>query len=594
MSSTQRVKYTSAQIESFLQQANDPNTPAVLLQELAALRIGIIARALANNPSTPPHILDVLAGSNDQRVLQSLAKHPSLPIPQISKLLHSYPAYFLQNPALPLFLLENPGLFEHLPLDGITNVARNASLELLMSLLQHRNQISAYPRVMAALSGAVDHQTLLTHDMRLFLLDVLQNIRALIQNERKHIDEQEQAGLLSHNEARIKRMGICIGRVFGLQMTLVLSSPTYTTDLHEQEAHALLYQNVFPEDCNESDRSRIHHKQRHWMTSTRLDQRWYMPILQFVLQPQLDDQDTQYQDFMFLTKVFAERPDLQDVLDASALQKLANHTDITIQASYWAHQKPQMLLQTGATMPTHPAVHVAILANDHVTVDLLRQLAQVYVREQIQEHIPERVREEMLGLILLHERCNTLVVHDILDTHPEYEAKLMLDLLLCDGLAREKRAEIYQRLQIPMGRRGMTFSHLLYEYHSELQDIHFSWIAQSIRFRHLSGNDGYAQYICAILQPSNIWRRRLQLDWWMRSYQNAGRVSVEAHQEIADCLAAEHRSLPAPLSPIHTAALHANTNGKYNNPEQHERAFRDICDEVLKPVARARSRYPTV
>ena len=71
-----------------------------------------LAREVAKNSSAPLDLLEVLSRERDPLVKEALAGNPNTPLPALLRLAVEHPARLLENPALPLLLLENPSFFE--------------------------------------------------------------------------------------------------------------------------------------------------------------------------------------------------------------------------------------------------------------------------------------------------------------------------------------------------------------------------------------------------------------------------------------------------------------------------------------------------
>jgi hypothetical protein len=84
----------------------------------------------AQNPKTKPGILSALSRSRSKRIVAALTQNPSMPLERLLALAEKYPTEFLQNPLIPLLLLEEP-TFLH-----------QTSAAVCRSLLQHNPQPS--------------------------------------------------------------------------------------------------------------------------------------------------------------------------------------------------------------------------------------------------------------------------------------------------------------------------------------------------------------------------------------------------------------------------------------------------------------------
>ena len=74
--------------------------------------------------STDPVVLGRLAReSKSKHVRKALAGNPNAPWDVLCELLSTHPGEVLSNPALPLLLLSDPGLFQHLPVAALRGLA---------------------------------------------------------------------------------------------------------------------------------------------------------------------------------------------------------------------------------------------------------------------------------------------------------------------------------------------------------------------------------------------------------------------------------------------------------------------------------------
>jgi hypothetical protein len=77
------------------------------------------SRMVANNPSTPPEELRKLADSSDAITRSHIAANPNTPTEVLLLLCAEFPAQVLNNPILSLLFLENPNVFNTIPLDSL-------------------------------------------------------------------------------------------------------------------------------------------------------------------------------------------------------------------------------------------------------------------------------------------------------------------------------------------------------------------------------------------------------------------------------------------------------------------------------------------
>jgi hypothetical protein len=75
----------------------------------------------AKDPKTLPPRLIELSQNKDVEILVAVTKNPNTPLPILLTLAQKYPAQFLQNPILPMLLLEHPQLLG--AVDEITAIA---------------------------------------------------------------------------------------------------------------------------------------------------------------------------------------------------------------------------------------------------------------------------------------------------------------------------------------------------------------------------------------------------------------------------------------------------------------------------------------
>ncbi|WP_165863887.1 hypothetical protein [Capsulimonas corticalis] len=115
---------------SELQEAQDPQTPAHRLRELAAKqRSSAVARAVAENPNSPPDLLAALC--------------------------HRIPEAVLNNPALPLVLLENPAWTKRLAPEAALQMLKfeTAPADLLHMLARQPGLVGHTARLHVGIAG---------------------------------------------------------------------------------------------------------------------------------------------------------------------------------------------------------------------------------------------------------------------------------------------------------------------------------------------------------------------------------------------------------------------------------------------------------
>jgi hypothetical protein len=69
----------------------------------------------AKDPNTPISRLLALWREQNPQILRALAQNPGTPVDKLLILAQRYPAEFLENPVLPLLLLENPNVLHACP-----------------------------------------------------------------------------------------------------------------------------------------------------------------------------------------------------------------------------------------------------------------------------------------------------------------------------------------------------------------------------------------------------------------------------------------------------------------------------------------------
>jgi hypothetical protein len=126
---------------ALLSEALAPDTPAHRLESLAELGYLSVRRLIAARPDAPSSALIRLSESFDEETLQALSKNPQLPVASAPILAGLFPEDFLQNPLLPLLLLEDPslGCFSSEVLCRLVRCASFPS-EILFALAEHPSE----------------------------------------------------------------------------------------------------------------------------------------------------------------------------------------------------------------------------------------------------------------------------------------------------------------------------------------------------------------------------------------------------------------------------------------------------------------------
>jgi hypothetical protein len=105
------------------QEALHPNTPKERLIALAKESTAL-ARCVAQNPCAPTSLLEGLSKAPDRALREHIAKNPNSPLSVLFSLAAFLPEAFLQNPVLPLLLIERPGFLREMPEDSLCAVLR--------------------------------------------------------------------------------------------------------------------------------------------------------------------------------------------------------------------------------------------------------------------------------------------------------------------------------------------------------------------------------------------------------------------------------------------------------------------------------------
>jgi hypothetical protein len=98
---------------------------------------------LAQDPATPPQQLAELAqGTNSRAIKQAVVRNPNTPPADLLRLAGRYWAEFLENPVLPLLLLEDPGLLHRLPVRALRTLVRREGMPplVLQTLARHSDR----------------------------------------------------------------------------------------------------------------------------------------------------------------------------------------------------------------------------------------------------------------------------------------------------------------------------------------------------------------------------------------------------------------------------------------------------------------------
>ncbi len=108
------------QIDSLL---NDPATAEAALLALIG-RSPKWDRLIAIHPRATGDVLNRLAVSGDRQTRRAVVLNPQTPKDILLKLAPTFPGEFFTNPVFDLLLLEDPNLFDQLPISVIKNILR--------------------------------------------------------------------------------------------------------------------------------------------------------------------------------------------------------------------------------------------------------------------------------------------------------------------------------------------------------------------------------------------------------------------------------------------------------------------------------------
>jgi hypothetical protein len=135
-----------------MHEAQDPNTSVDRLWELSGIMQEKLspeqirtAELVATNPIAPGELLRVLAEMKHPSLQRAVALNPNTPLLVLLRLADAFPAA-LQNPALPLLLLENPNPIEQLPQNELRFVryAETPLLRLEQAALLTHEQVALW------------------------------------------------------------------------------------------------------------------------------------------------------------------------------------------------------------------------------------------------------------------------------------------------------------------------------------------------------------------------------------------------------------------------------------------------------------------
>jgi hypothetical protein len=134
-STVQRDLASPAELKSLLAEAEDIETTPDRLLALAGMHPRL-AVAAAGNPATPASRLRHLARSQRISIRAAIAGNPNADLETLKLCIPASPSRFLNNPALPFLLLENPNLLQELPYNAFRAIVLYPAVpqQLLTSL----------------------------------------------------------------------------------------------------------------------------------------------------------------------------------------------------------------------------------------------------------------------------------------------------------------------------------------------------------------------------------------------------------------------------------------------------------------------------
>src|SRR5689334_17916446 len=113
-------------------EAKESSTSPERLWELSTRSVDA-RRGIALNPKAPLELLVHLAEHHrDQEMLESLSRNPNIPPKTLLLLAEKAPKGFLENPALPLILMEHPSFYRDLPREGLSALLALPEVPLML------------------------------------------------------------------------------------------------------------------------------------------------------------------------------------------------------------------------------------------------------------------------------------------------------------------------------------------------------------------------------------------------------------------------------------------------------------------------------
>ncbi len=146
-------------------EAADPATTPEWLVELAAQAVELV-RVVAKNAAAPETVLTELSHFADPATCRALVTNPATPLNVLHEIAKQFPEELLDNPALDVFLLENPTFFRDLPAPVLRAVVKrdNCSAGVLAQAAQVEDEVvllgicqnpAATPETVRALQASI-------------------------------------------------------------------------------------------------------------------------------------------------------------------------------------------------------------------------------------------------------------------------------------------------------------------------------------------------------------------------------------------------------------------------------------------------------
>jgi hypothetical protein len=148
-------------ILEFQQEAVNEKTTGNRLKILTQISTNL-AQLVAQNPGTPAELLEALANRIDVTTRQNVAANPNTPTEVLLRLANEFPREVLSNPVFPLLFLEDLNILAHVSkLDTLWQIVLDAqtSTDILSLLVHHHNILLAEAaRLHVNLAGEMTQQ----------------------------------------------------------------------------------------------------------------------------------------------------------------------------------------------------------------------------------------------------------------------------------------------------------------------------------------------------------------------------------------------------------------------------------------------------